>query len=97
MEINYARVESDTSSREDANQVDSQIIKTHYPRDANDKILSFVLQEDPNLCLDFTSMYLTGTVDIPTDVYPDNGFASKLFKNMSIELNSQLITSTKAV
>ena len=95
MDIEYARVE--TSSRENSCAVDSQIVKTYYARDDNDKILSFVLSEEPNLCLDFSSIAISITIDIPNTTIPDNGLAHKLFKNMNIELQSQLITSTKAV
>ena len=97
MELEYARVESNTNDRETNFQIDSQINKTHYARDNNDKILTFVIQEDPNLCLDFPSLTIGFSVDIPKNRLPDNGFASKLFKTMNIEINSQLITSTKAL
>lgn len=77
-------------------RTDAEVIKTHYPRDNNEKILSFVVQEDPNLLLDLNSISIGFTLDIPEDCVPENGFASKQFRNMSIELNSQLITSTKS-
>ena len=77
-------------------KIDAETVKTHYARDNNDKILSFVLQEDPNLLLDWTSIEIGITVDIPDGFLPDNGFASKLFANFSVEIDSQLITSTKA-
>ena len=76
--------------------IDTETVKTHYARDNNDKILSFVLQEDPNLLLDWTSIEIGMTVDVPDGFVPDNGFASKLFANLSVEIDSQLITSTKA-
>ena len=53
MDPEYARVESVPLDRESYHQIDSQIIKTHYARDDNEKILTFCLQEDPNLALDF--------------------------------------------
>ena len=97
MEGEYARVESTTLNRENAYQVDTQIIKTHYTRDCNDKIVSFVIQEEPNLCLDLTSIVIGCSVDIPKDQLPENGLALKLFRTLNVEINSQLITSTKAV
>ena len=97
METEHVRVESTTSHRESAHTIDSQIIKTHYARDNNEKILSFVIQEEPNLCLDLSSIVIGFSVDVPNHQLPDNGFALKLFKSLNVEINSQLITSTKAV
>jgi hypothetical protein len=84
-------------SHEKNNKVDSEIYKTFYPRDNNDNIVNFVLQEDPNLALDFSSIEVGFMVSIPKDKLPENGLASKLFMNLNIEVNSQLITSTKSV
>lgn len=97
MDVGYAPIESSISGRDTSHKIDSQIIKTHYPRDNNDKLLSIVIQEEPNLCLDFNSIMIGCRVKIPNTQLPENGFALKLFKNMNIEINSQLITSTKAV
>lgn len=95
MEIENARVETSTESRQNSSKIDEAISKVHYPRDCNDKILSFVLQQEPNLCLEMTSIEIHIRVRIPTTHTPDNGLAHKLFRNMSIEINSQLITSSK--
>ena len=84
-------------NHEKINKIDSEIYKTFYPRDNNDNIVNFVLQEDPNLALDFNSIGVGFMVSIPKDKLPENGLASKLFMNLNIELNSQLITSTKSV
>ena len=97
MEIEHARVESSTNDRETAHQIDAQILKTHYPRTNNDKMLNFVIQEDPNLSLDFSSITISFSVDIPTTHLPDNGFCAKLFKAMNVEINAQLITGTKSM
>ena len=86
---------------EDRNQeyqkTDSEVIKTFYPRDNNDNVVSFVLQEDPNLTLDLSSLYIGFSIDLPNTLLPDNGYASKVFRNLNIEVNSQLITSTKSM
>ena len=84
-------------NHEKNNKIDSEIYKTFYPRDNNDNIVNFVLQEDPNLALDFSSIEVGFMVSIPKDKLSENGLASKLFMNLNIELNSQLITSTKSV
>ena len=96
MDVTHARTESTTNRRQNLHAVDARIVKTHYPRDNNSKVLSFVLQEEPNLCLDFNSITIGCRIALPADQFPDNGLAMKLFRNMNIEINSQLITATKA-
>ena len=76
--------------------VDAEIYKTFYARDNNLKVVNFVLQEDPNLTCDLSSIRISFQVEIPANTLPENGFASKLFQNMNVELCSQLITSTKS-
>lgn len=78
-------------------QSDTEILKIFYPRDNNNNIVNFVLQEDPNLALDLTSICVGFTVEVPKDMVPENGFAAKLFMNLNVEINSQLITSTKSL
>ena len=56
-----------------------------------------VLQEDPNLVLDFNSIVIGFSIEVPKDQLPDNGFACKQFKNMTIAIDSKLITSTKSM
>ena len=97
MDAEYARVETNMEERENFYQIDAKVVKTHYPRDNNDKILTFVIQEDPNLALDFPSITIGFSVEIPNDMLPDNGFAAKMFRTINIEINSQLITSTKSL
>ncbi len=97
MDVGYAPTESSTESRETSHRLDSKISKTHYPRDNHEKLLSFVISEEPNLCLDFNSIMIGCRIKIPKDQLPENGLALKLFKNMNVQLNSQLITSTKAL
>ena len=97
MDVEYARIESGYPGRSGAHTVDGKIIKIHYPRDNNGKVLSFNLAEEPNMNLDFTSIQIGVTVKIPTSHFPENGLANKLFKNVNLEINSQLITSVKSV
>ena len=88
---------NETEKRREYHTPDAEIIKTFYPRDNNDSVLYFLLQEDPNMSLDLKSIVINFQLDIPKGVYPDNGLASKLFANLNIELSSQLITSTKSI
>lgn len=75
---------------------DSEIFKTFYARDNNNVITNFVLQEDPNLTCDLSSIRICFQVTIPDNTFPENGLAAKMFQNFNIELCSQLITSTKS-
>lgn len=95
MDVEYARIEAGFSNRSGDRVPDAQNQKIHYPRDNNDKLLSFTIQEEPLLALDFTSIQIGCRVKIPVTHLPENGLSMKLFKNVNIELNSQLITSTK--
>ena len=97
MDVGFAPTESSTESRETSHRLDSKISKTHYPRDNHEKLLSFVISEEPNLCLDFNSIMIGCRIQIPKEQLPENGLAMKLFKNMNIELGSQLITNTKTL
>ena len=96
MDIEYARIENDSTGRAGDRLRDSEIVKTHYPRDNNSKVLSFSIPEEPNLALDLTSIQIGCRVKIPTAFLPENGLSMKLFRNVNIEINSQLITSVKA-
>ena len=95
MDAEYARIEAGNTNRSGDRVPDHQIVKTHYPRDNNSKVLSFSIQEEPLLSLDFTSIQIGCRVKIPTSHFPENGLSMKLFKNINIEINSQLITSVK--
>ena len=95
MELENARIETNTQTKKDDSKIDEAICKIHYARDNNDKILSFVLQQEPNLCLEMNSIEIHLRIRVPMTHVPENGLAHKLFRNMSIEINSQLITSNK--
>ena len=95
MDAEYARIEAGSTARSGDRVPDAQNQKIHYPRDNNAKILSFSIQEEPLLALDFTSIQIGCRVKIPMSHLPENGLSMKLFKNLNIEINSQLITSVK--
>ena len=97
MDVEFARTSENNDTRQDNSTIDAEICKIHYPRDNNNKVLSFSLPEEPNLCLQLSSIQIGCRIKIPATHLPENGLALKLFKNLNIEINSQLITSTKAM
>ena len=78
-----------------AEKLDNRVIKRIYPRENNDSTLTFVVDADPNLCLEKNRIQIHFEVDIDDKYMPENGFASKLFSSLSVELNSQLISNNR--
>ena len=71
---------------------DFKITKKHYPRINNDKVLEFVFNKDPNLFLRKNKIIIRGIIELDPAFVIENGFASKLFSMLTIELNSQVIS-----
>ena len=78
-----------------ATDIDNKVIKKHYPRTNNDSVLEFILEKDPNLCLRKNKIQIHATVEVDEGYVVENGFASKLFSMLSVEIDSQLISSNK--
>ena len=76
-------------------RIDTKISKRVYPRENNDSALTFIFDSDPNLCLEKNKIQIGFTVEIPENYIPENGFCSKLFSSLGIEINSQLISSNR--
>ena len=77
------------------NIIDNKLVKRHYPRVNNDSALAFTFEPDPNLFLVKNNILINFTVDIDSNYIPDNGFASKLFSLLQVEVNSQVVSSNK--
>ena len=76
--------------------LDNRIVKRHYPLVNNNDEMSFVFQSDPNLCLLKNKIAIHFTVELPIEYAPDNGFVSKQFSQLQVELNSQKISNNKS-
>ena len=76
-------------------KLDNRVIKKIYPRENNNSTLTFVIDADPNLCLEKNRLQIFFEVDVHEKYMPENGFASKLFSSLSVELNSQLISNNR--
>ena len=81
--------------RQHEEQLDFKITKRHYPRVNNDTILEFHFEKDPNLFMRKNKIVIRGAIELEQNIYPDNGFVSKLFSMLSVEVDSQNVSSNR--
>ena len=72
--------------------LDQKVSKKHYPRTNNKKILEFVFDKDPNLYLRKHKIAIKGYIEVGDNFVVENGWVSKLFRNVNIELDSQSVS-----
>ena len=72
--------------------LDQKVSKRHYPRTNNNKILEFVFDKDPNLFLRKHKIAIKGYIEVTDEFVVENGWVSKLFNSLMIEIDSQQIT-----
>ena len=72
--------------------VDFKVTKKCYPRINNGNVLEFIFERDPNLFLRKNKIVIHGSIELDAGYVVENGFASKLFSMLTVELNSQVIT-----
>ena len=73
---------------------DVKVTKRHFPRINNSKCLEFVFEKDPNLFLRKNKIVIRGSFEVDKGYTVDNGFASKLFSMMSVEIDSQTVSQS---
>ena len=71
---------------------DYKITKRHYPRTNNDNVLEFVFEKDPNLFLRKNKILIRGYIEVDEGYVTENGFASKLFSMLTVEVDSQCVS-----
>ena len=81
--------------RQPQEDYDFKITKRHFPRDNNDSILEFIFEKDPNLFMRKNKIVIRGAIELPENVVPDNGFVSKLFSMLTVEVDSQTVSSNR--
>ena len=84
-----------TSVNQHEENLDFKITKRHFPRVNNDSILEFVFEKDPNLFLRKNKIVIRGAIELGPNVRPDNGYVSKLFSMLSVEVDSQNVSSNR--
>ena len=72
--------------------LDSKVCKKSYPRTNNEDVLEFVFEKDPNLFMRKNKIIIRGQIEVDPKFIVENGFASKLFSMMTVEVDSQAVT-----
>ena len=76
-------------------QVDAKVVKKHYFRTNNDSVLEVVMEKDPNLYLVKNDLAIHCKIEVDDGYLVDNGFVSKLFAMLTVEVDSQVVSSNK--
>ena len=84
-----------SSIRKHEEQLDFKITKRHFPRVNNDSILEFIFEKDPNLFMRKNKIVIRGAIEVDQKVLPDNGFVGKLFSMLTVEVDSQNVSSNR--
>ena len=75
--------------------LDYKITKKHYPRTNNSSVLDFVFEKDPNLFLRKNKILIKGSIQFPNAFTIDSGLAPKLFQMLTVEVDSQTVSTNK--
>ena len=76
-------------------EMDFKVTKKIYPRTNNASVLEFIFEADPNLFMRKNNIQIFGKIEVPENCCPDNGYAMKLFSMMTVEVNSQLVSTNR--
>ena len=75
--------------------LDYKITKKHYPRTNNSSVLEFVFEKDPNLFLRKNKILIKRSIQFDNKFTIDSGFAPKLFQMLTVEVDSQTVSTNK--
>jgi len=84
------------SSEEGFGDITTKVVKRHYPTANNNQILDFVFPKDSNLFLRKNKIIIKGCIQVDDGYVPEVGFVSKLFSMLTVEVDSQIISSNRA-
>ena len=76
--------------------LDYKITKKHYPRTNSNSVLEFIFEKDPNLFLKKNKILIRGSIEIDDKFTVENGWVSKLFTMLTIEVDSQIVSNNKS-
>ena len=75
--------------------LDYKITKKHYPRTNSNSVLEFIFEKDPNLFLKKNKILIRGSIEIDEKYVLENGWVSKLFSMLTVEVDSQTVSTNK--
>ena len=75
--------------------LDYKITKKHYPRTNSNSVLEFIFEKDPNLFLKKNKIVIRGAIEIDEKYVLENGWVSKLFSMLTVEVDSQTVSTNK--
>ena len=75
--------------------LDYKITKKHYPRTNSNSVLEFIFEKDPNLFLKKNKILIRGSVKIDQKFVVENGWVPKLFAMLTVEVDSQTVSTNK--
>ena len=75
--------------------LDYKITKKHYPRTNSNSVLEFIFEKDPNLFLQKNKILIRGFIEIDKFTV-ENGWVSKLFTMLTVEVDSQTVSTNKS-
>ena len=75
--------------------LDTKVIKKHYPRTNNSSVLEFVFERDPNLFLRKNKILIKGSITFDETFIVDSAFVPKLFQMLTVEVDSQTVSTNK--
>ena len=76
--------------------LDYKITKKHYPRTNSNSVLEFIFEKDPNLFLKKNKILIRGSIEIDDKFTVENGWVSKLFTMLTVEVDSQIVSNNKS-
>ena len=76
--------------------LDYKITKKHYPRTNSNSVLEFIFEKDPNLFLKKNKILIRGSIEIDDKFVVENGWVSKLFTMLTVEVDSQIVSNNKS-
>ena len=76
--------------------LDYKITKKHYPRTNSNSVLEFIFEKDPNLFLKKNKILIRGCIEIDDKFVVENGWVSKLFTMLTVEVDSQIVSNNKS-
>ena len=75
--------------------LDTKVTKKHYPRTNNSSVLEFVFERDPNLFLRKNKILIKGSITYDETFIVDSAFVPKLFQMLTVEVDSQTVSTNK--